>query len=105
MTKREVLQSAQAIWLDAAMRDLPQFRIGGAATWNLSGAHPECALTVLKGKLPIWKLLFRCAEHAGDRFPEHFNNAPHNWDWLTLARKLGEPPYDLIDPDKEMRDG
>ena len=114
MTNRELLERAREVWMAAALRDQRQFHVGGPDT-GTTGDRTDCAGTLaiaeigLAGESPagLWKLMFVCPEHGPRAFSViHFNNvrtwmAGHNWDWLTLARKLGVSPYDLLAPDSE----
>lgn len=102
MTRQEALEHAQEIWLVAAVRDQRQFHAGGPDS-GTTGSRSECAVTI--AIYSIESLTFRCPKHRGVWDVRHFNDARdhaergHNWDWLTLARKLGIAPYDLLDPE------
>ena len=117
MTRHELLDTAKELWMGAALRDQRQFHAGGQDTGTQEDA--ECAGTLVVasltgnrwGLLGIWDLTFRCPEHGDGFGVVHFNNVVHGpvlktpghaWDWLTLARKLGVAPYDLLEPDREV---
>ena len=95
------LERAKEIWVEAALKDYRQFHVGGDSTGTTPhpGGFTEeyCLITILySSRLP--SLRFTCAEHPGVHCLTHFNNSgegEHGWDWLTAARKLGTPPYDL----------
>ena len=98
------LERAKEIWVDAALKDYRQFHVGGDSTGTTpcpSGCVEEhCLLTILYS-LHVRGLRFTCAEHPGAHYLPHFNNSgkgEHGWDWLTAARKLGTPPYELAEP-------
>ena len=106
MTRQELLDTAKELWMGAALRDQRQFHVGGPDT-GTTGDRTDCAGTLVIAEigLALWELRFVCPEH-GSRAAgvTHFNNRAqmgHNWDWLTLARKLGVSPYDLLAPDSE----
>ena len=99
MDAEQALALAADAWVRAAMLDYPQSHVGakmvpeGACAASL--IHENCGHWKTLTREAYLKLLFRCPDHTGFHPPPHFNDNPHNWDWLTLARKLGTEPYTL----------
>ena len=110
MSKR--LEQCKEVWMRAALENRRQFHVAagedglpqpgsrddlGTEFTGRANGMSECAGTIMACHF-VWLFLFRCPDHLDEQgYPIwHFNNLPHKWDWLQLARKLGEHPYEEV---------
>ena len=92
-SREEVLEICREAWTQAALQNTPQFHFSIPATWSSGNQCAESLLLISKAEL--LPLQFQCPEHSGRQRLPHFNDV-HEWDWLTLATKLGMEPYQLL---------